>query len=440
MSLTTLLNLERLAQPIGGLFSHIIQLPSAPGEPQFSTFNSSLGDVNQILTAFSPARESRLVAGSLNGSGGGLQEEEGRLKALAEGLERYSSCVYDDRQLIWATADELGDEALDLDTLPRCSEAELAHPRCPLLAPDKGAPMRWVRGVSLIDRRLVWIPAILAYLNISPLSPGERIAMPISTGCAAHISLEKALLSAMCEVIERDAISLTWLQKLPLPRIEFDVIPPRLQNYLARYERGQDQIERFFFDATTDLGVPTVYSLHLSPNNESVAALVMCSTELDPAIAVTKVMHESASSRIALQLSRTIPESWDDFIDVFHGAVYMGRRERLSAYEFLLSSPHRRRLSEMPAIGAGAARQDLAGLIQRFRERKMEALAVDLTTDEAMRAGMRVVKVIIPALQPLSFSYRARYLAHPRLYEAPRRMGYQAHTEPRLNPWPQPFA
>jgi ribosomal protein S12 methylthiotransferase accessory factor len=53
---------------------------------------------------------------------------------------------------------------------------------------------------------------------------------------------------------------------------------------------------------------------------------------------------------------------------------------------------------------------------------------------------MTVVRAIIPGLQPLTFHHRARFLGHPRLYEAPVRMGYPARLEAELNAWPQPFA
>jgi ribosomal protein S12 methylthiotransferase accessory factor len=69
----------------------------------------------------------------------------------------------------------------------------------------------------------------------------------------------------------------------------------------------------------------------------------------------------------------------------------------------------------------------------------MPVYAVDLSTDEAIRAGFRVVRVLIPSLQPLSFHYRARYLGHPRLYDAPAKMGYAVRAEGELNPWPQAF-
>ena len=41
---------------------------------------------------------------------------------------------------------------------------------------------------------------------------------------------------------------------------------------------------------------------------------------------------------------------------------------------------------------------------------------------------------------PLSFSHHARYLATPRLYDAPRAMGLTAHDEAGINPVRQPFA
>jgi ribosomal protein S12 methylthiotransferase accessory factor len=289
----------------------------------------------------------------------------------------------------------------------------------------------------LLDGRLVWMPALMVYMHIHYRSIGERIWLPISTGSAAHVSYERALLSAICEVIERDAISIVWLQKLGLPRIELDTRLEELEPYLAR-ERNTT-IQHLFFDATTDLGVPTVYALQLSPHAE-LSTLVMCSTELDPVMAIQKVTREAASSRIAFRVNYDVPESWDDFHDVMHGAKYMGRPENVQAFDFLLKSPAQRRLSDMPRINSGDSREDLRRLLASLRRRGIEVFAVDLTSDEAARAGLRVVRATIPTLQPLSFSYRARFLGHPRLYDLPRQMGYPVRSEGELNVYPQPFA
>jgi ribosomal protein S12 methylthiotransferase accessory factor len=376
----------------------------------------------------------------IQGAGVGLDDKEAQLRARGEALERYCSSVFKKEQFVVATAEELGHAAVDLDTIPRCSALELANPLCPLIAPDKKKPIRWVRGISLLDGRLVYLPVVLVYLYPAFLHPGERICFIISTGCAGHPSLERALVSATLEVIERDAISITWLQQLPLPRIEIDHVSPILASYWERYQQGSKESECIFFDATTDLGVPTVYSLQVSQGNARAATLVSCSTALDPTDAVLGAMREMASGRAAFRQPRQTPEKVEDFSDIFHGATYMARAENAGGFDFLKRSTRRRLLSEMPSLASASDKQALEMVTERLRQNGLEAFAVELSTDEALRSGVRVVRVVIPGLQPLSFSYRARYLGHPRLYNAPRKMGYRVHEESELNPWPQPFA
>ena len=353
-------------QPIGGPMSQVVQLPTHPGEPSFPIFSSMLGDVNQVLNPYSNLRE--LGAERAQRGGRGARARPRPIRAIAEGLERYSSCVFDERQFIWATAEELGDEALDLDTVPRCSPAELAHPRCPLLALNKRAPIRWVRGVSLLDARPVWIPGSWPTSSRrAMLSAGERFHLPISTGCATHVTVEQALLAGIGEVIERDSISLVWLQQLEL-RIELDEVPRRSAATSSATPAARTGSRRFF-DATTEVGVPTVYSLGVSPQNETLAALVMCSTELDAATAIAKIIREAASSRIAMLQPRPVPESWDDFTDVMHGAAFMGRPAQLPAFDFLRHSTGRRRLSDMPGLATGDARRIGRPLAEAARPR-----------------------------------------------------------------------
>jgi len=132
--------------------------------------------------------------------------------------------------------------------------------------------------------------------------------------------------------------------------------------------------------------------------------------------------------------------NWDNFTDLFHGAAYMARVEQAGAFDFLLKSPNRHSLSVMPSLETGDDKVNLREILRRFRQKQCDVYAVDLSTDEALRVGFRVVRVIIPALQPFSFYYRARYLGHPRIYDAPRLMGYPARAEEQLNQWPQPFS
>jgi ribosomal protein S12 methylthiotransferase accessory factor len=199
-------------------------------------------------------------------------------------------------------------------------------------------------------------------------------------------------------------------------------------------------VETLFFDATTDLGIPTVYSLDLSPHNQVLGQLVMCNTSVDPTDSVAKIIRESASSRIAMQVPRPRPEHVDDFLHVFHGASYMGEPQRRPEFDFLVDNPARVPLGDLPRLATGSPEGDLDALVDRLSAAGADVVAVDCTTDEARDVGFTVVRVLVPQLVPLSFTHRARYLRHPRLYAAPAAMGHPVHSEADLNPLPQPFA
>jgi ribosomal protein S12 methylthiotransferase accessory factor len=425
--------LHLLLQKHGGLFSAAPVASFTGDEPRIFARSVDLGDVGAIWPEV--GKRGNVV---IRAAGSGLDEESALIPALAEGLERYSLCVFRSEQFTWATANELGQEALDLDTLPRCSASELAHPKCPLVLPDKSKRIRWVRGLSLFNGRLVWVPAVLAYSHAGYAVPDEKFWLPISTGCAAHASYERALLAGLYEVVERDAISLVWLQQLALPRIEIDCFPPPFAACWERCSKGLGDLEYRFFDATTDLGVPTVYGLQISPHSARVRSLVSCATGITMAEALAKVTRDMVAFRRAFRKEWPVPQSWDDFTELLHGATLMARASSASAFEFLLHADRSKRLSQIQ--GTHSPDAALQAVINRLLEKQLDVFVVDLTTDEAIRAGMRVLRVIVPGLQPLSFRYRARFLGHSRLYSAPAAMGYAALPEEKLNAWPQPFA
>ena len=426
-----------LLQPNGGLFRSVDQTRTQGPEPLMFTRIARMGN---IKAARAHANRPYDPGSQMSAAGTALEDDQALFLALAEGVERYCTCISKSEAMTWASADELGPQALDLDSVPRCSDLELAHPKCPLIAPDKSKPIRWVRGLSLTDGSPKFIPAIMVYLNTGYAVPAERFWLPITTGCAAHVSYEQATLNAICEVIERDAISLVWLQKLPLPEIEVDCLPPELEPLWMRYQQGSRDLSYRFYDATLDTGVPTVYGVQVAPEDKRLTTLLSCSTALSAVDAVGKVIRDMASIRIAFRNPGAIPGNWDDFCHVAHGGLYMAQAEQLPAFQFLLESNSKRSLSSIPSFSPADEKDALRGVLARLRRCNLDAYAVDLSTDEAVRCGIKVVRVIIPALQPLSFFYRARYLGHPRLFCGPKSMGYPVHPEEHLNHWPQAFA
>lgn len=427
--------LQRLLQLHGGLLSSAPISLASVDEPQIVIRTAEMGDVGLLWPEVGKRGS---PAGKIRAGGTGLDEGEALVPTLAEALERYSMAVFRNEQFLSASAEDIASDALDLASIPRCSATELSHAKCPIVVPDKTKPIRWVKALSLSTGGFTYVPAVMVYSHTGYAVPEERFWFQISTGCAAHLSYERAIVAGICEVIERDAISVLWLQKLPLPRIEIDCIPATLAPYWERYMRASTDLEYLFFDATTDSGIPTVFALQIAPHNHRVHTLVACSTGSTIVDGVSKVMRDLAGLRPAFRKVRSVPDSWDDFTDLFHGATFMAKAESADAFRFLTQTKATRRLSEIQSKQQMDV--SLHGMIRMLKQKQWNAYVVDLSTDEAIRADMRVVRVIIPNLQPISFRYRARFLGTPRLYSAPLAMGYPSLSEDKLNDWPQPFA
>src|SRR5262249_50863270 len=124
--------IESLVSPYG-LVSHVARLSIADGEPRFPGVTASVGALGAVLDMQAGFGPPCVGMGNIDGAGGDLDRERAAFLAVAESLERYSSCAWRPERTIWATADELGDEAIDLAAWPACSDKELADPACHLV-------------------------------------------------------------------------------------------------------------------------------------------------------------------------------------------------------------------------------------------------------------------------------------------------------------------
>ncbi|MFI6554606.1 YcaO-like family protein [Streptomyces griseus] len=373
------------------------------------------------------------IAG-LAGSGRSADPETAARVAVIENLERIATCT-PQSEFVLAAADSLP-EAIDLDTVPRCSPEELADPRCSLVRPGPGEPIRWTKGIDLGDGSPVLLPAVMVYLGLRP-SPAERFWQPISTGAAAGPTWESALIGGACEVIERDMVSVVWLQRTALPPLDPAHLTDASRRLIAWCARKF--ITLHLFDATSEIGVPTVYCVQEAPHDPVVGKVVSASTTRDLAAAAESAITESLSIRPSLQAASAQPQLVDTHI---RGALEIGRAERSSAFDFLLrpTTPAGPPQPKLDNLSGPDERQNLNNLVAACERAGHKVYAVDLTTPEAAEAGLHIARVIIPGLQPLSFAPHARYLGHPRLYRLPALLGSRVLAEKDLNPDPQPFA
>jgi ribosomal protein S12 methylthiotransferase accessory factor len=380
-----------------------------------------------------------LLARCLLALGAGLSldgADHARLVAIAEAVERYAGQELFGEEMISASANELGESAIDVNRIPRCSERERQN-WARFRNFDPGSKIRWVRGIDWLTGREVWVPAVMACYMVKEIYQSERFWNPISTGYAAHSDPAEALLRALCEVIERDAIEIVWRQMLSLPWVT-----PKHYSDSVRWlcaASSRQFIDTFLFDATTDMGVPTAYCVHVAPYDGSARQLVGCATRRTFDEAAEHAILETFQVRDAVRSEEEDPEDSCSSGSIIDGARYMAKQERSPAFDFLLKDAEGRAAEPANGIPQETAAA-LAWIKSRLSSKGMQAVVVDRTPDELADLGLTALCVIIPELQPMSVTGRGQYHAHPRLYEAPHLMGYRSLSEEELNPWPQPLA
>jgi len=427
-----------LAQSFAGLTS----VPSCSlslelGQPSLMVASSSVADITTLFPGLRSWNGGRY---SEHGLAGGCSDEDkstAMMKAIAEAAERYAMTVIKKGEYIIASANDLGDEAINYNLFPKCldDEYELTDQ---VVKFDPNSKMRWITGLSLIDSKVKYVPLALTHITTASRR-SELFTLPISTGVAVHTNLEEAISRAILEVVERDSISLTWLLQRELAKINFDIEIP--ESFKSRYKSFNDShISQLLFDATTDLGIPVVYGVMSTPGHPTIANVVTAASDLDPFEACAKTMREAVSTRIALLSQPECPESPEQCFKLEHGAIYMGHPDREDRFEFLKNSNQSSNLSDMIIPGVNNASDKFNWLVDKLRHKRLETVIIDLTTDDLREKGLRAIRAVIPQLMPLSYYHPARFLDHPRLHQYASVLGIKNLTKDKINPYPQPFA
>ena len=428
--------LAGLISPLGGVVAGLEQLAPQLTRSADTVARARLGDVGVLGDGSAPGR----FGAELDGLGCHDDPDVAARIAVIEALERYSAAVGDERRWLTGSAVDLGPDAIDLTDAARCAESEIAAPGFPLAPWDPRLPLRWARGWSLLDGRDVWVPAVMSHLGVTPRHAAEGFWLQTSSGCAAGETLERALLAACFELIERDAVAIAWLQRLALPRIDLDDSAYRAARGGRPCDRGsgwgavrsvlqadEDGRRIELFDATLDLGVPTVLAVLRPPPGLGVPPAVGAACSDSGSHAALKALRE---------------------VTVVRACVWGGRG--VGAPELPLVPDEafgHLRDPDTAAAGGGGVRgefigtvgQRLARVVARLARQSRDVAAVELTPVELAGSGVRVVRVLAPSLIPILAHPGVRYLASRRLYEVPRRMGLTVRSEAEVNPWPSPL-
>lgn len=388
----------------------------------------------------------------LDAAGAHYEPDRAVAAALGEALERYAGTCLPTADVVLATASELGPNAVQPDRWTLFSEAQYAEPDFPFEPFGNETKVRWVKARSIPDGTEVYVPLQLAYMvGLDHRVPGEApIAHGSTSGMALAIDREDAVLRGLLELIERDAVMLTWACRLVLPRLDWSGDDELVQR--ERRHFAPTGLTYHVVDLSAFFGVPTALALMLRtgtiPTDGPDAALWGIGAASAPAMrdAWDKALRESFQTRAALRVDllarpercRLGPMEIEDPRDHVY---FYARTENQAKLDFLVRSEQVRDIRTVPVLEGDDPSTLTDAIARRLEARGAAAYVVDITPPDLAEAGLHVVHVLSPELQPIDFPHRLRFQGGRRLYEAAVELGLREHpmAAADLNPDPHPF-
>jgi thioglycine synthase len=350
-------------------------------------------------------------------SGKGMTRQQAKASALMESIERYCSLPSGNmgRAYVRGTIKEL------------TKSYSLIHPD-DIIEPlnfhyQEDMKMEFLQGFDMLNEREVLVPAPLVLFRYSPSHPAVNpFAFHHTNGLASGNVLEEAVCHALCEVIERDASSVSEIRARAIPfhllkTIENNLkqrgfvipsIPP--DKFVDDYtiyrdvEVSGDQIDsvqelaRKFHDSdlallikdiTSDIGIPTFAASSIEWISHDYGYLAEGhGTHPDARIALSRAITEVSQTRAA-----NIQGARDDLRKIHYGE---NNTDDKKAWQFIPSN-EKIKFSEIKSYCNEDILDDIKLILKNLKSVGIKTVAiVDLTNPDI---GIPVVRAIVPGLE-----------------------------------------
>ncbi len=403
--------LYSFVSPITGLVSQVQTTSDRSG----GLFHARAKFVNPL-----PVAERRYLLQPLDAFGKGMTPENAERNSIAEALERHSCTHHGDECYIQARVGEIA--ALPVQELLQFSESQYrardiwnaAHTEMHWIPErfDPDAPIAWTEVRSLRTGCTSFVPSAFVYLFFNFSVGQPEYYNPDSIGCASGPTLDEAILHALLELIERDALAIWWYNREKRPRTSLSAFhdPAMLQIEEAFRTFGR---RAWVLDITTDIRLPVYVAV--SVNQLGKEPMFAAAAHISPRVAALKALSELSQIWY-----------WSSSVGPQKEFVAWWRTASLEADSYLEPQGEALPLVE-PSL-------DIAEALQHCDERLamvgLEPFYIDLTRPDI---GMPTARAFVPGL-----CHCWTRLAPKRLYDVPVKMGWRRIpvAEQDVNPVP----
>ncbi len=350
-----------------------------------------LGDITGLDRVRIPVAQATRPLGLANSvsQGKGLDLAAAAVSAIMEAAEQYFAERVTQFRTTTATARALGvpEELFDLHLLPDAP------------ADWRTVETAWVEARDLIAGQAGWLPFELVHTAyVEPAIPTDGLFIASTTGLACAFSEPQAMLHALLECVERDAIAKAQRTHGFFQRFRIDpaAIDDRDLHALVQMAHAAGLLAAFW--AAPAIGkIPVVWCQVMEDGSQPLITPYPAdgfAADLDPASAARRALLEAAQSRLAAisgareDITRASFPRYTDW-----GAIESHR-------QFLNDGPRPIRLDDLHDEAADARGEPLDQALDRLaRDDVTAVLSVRLDTEPCTE--IVAVRVIVPELSPL---------------------------------------
>jgi YcaO-like protein with predicted kinase domain len=256
--------------------------------------------------------------------------------------------------------------------------------------------MLWIEGYDLMQSEHVWLPFEVVHCSASvPAPTGSGCFAATSNGLASGNHLMEAVLHALSELIERDAVAL-WEASEDTAKASTcldleSVTDPACRLVIERCRTASFSVHAW--EVTSDIGLPCFLCEIVDEDGATSDISAFTGMGCHPAreIALLRALTEAVQCRLTL-----ISGSRDDlfrreYVDDAQGRMSKGRYKQLIRNESLRDFRDCRRWD------SETFNEDVLWVLEQLRAAGIQrAIAVDLTLPEF---GIPVVRMVVPGLE-----------------------------------------
>ena len=391
---------DGLVHPRYGIAREILRFPTPQGFPDFVQIalplaaNPNAGErTGEEPVAYGSAFETELTR-SLT-------------IACGEAVERYAGGIYSQEEIIVAKGLTAPESSKLVKQMVGYSDETLSNPDCPFGRYNPSSTLEWVVGESESTGSQVLLPAECVIFGWRP-SARKRMFIGTSSGLAAGASMSSAKLSALLEIVERDAFSCTWLLKRSPAQLKLEpahfIDDPKIGELLSH-----PGVQTDAFLLSPEHGVPVV--LASLRGRKSGMMAVGASARLGPYVALRKAILEAVHSFtfVQEQMAKGIAPPEEDAVESFlEHALFYGDPSNVHNADFLFQS-------ETDSVDMADFRHDyerkfgvwnsvpesLEYLVYSLGEQGFDPIIFDRTPVDVASLGYSVVRAVVPGLQPI---------------------------------------